>query len=119
MNIKEKFNNAKAWTAEKAGQAKEWCKDHSVEIWSAIATGTACFGCYLTGRIVERQEAIKDTLELRDQAIKYKQMYEDEFDRNDDLYAAGLQQGRLAGKIEAMEKGIKIELSNQAFSNKE
>jgi len=119
MNIKEKLHNAKAWTAEKAGQVKEWCKDHSVEIWSAIATGTACFGCYLTGRIVERQEAIKDTLDLRDQAIQYKQKYEDEFNHNDDLYAAGLMQGRLEGKIEAMEKGIKIELSNNGFSNKE
>jgi hypothetical protein len=119
MNIKEKLSNAKAWTAEKAGQAKEWCKDHSVEFWSAIATGTACFGCYLTGRIVERQNAIEEMVDIRDQALTYKQKYEDEFNHNEDFYGAGLKQGRLEGKIEAMEKGIKIELSNKGFSNKD
>lgn len=103
MNIKEKFNNAKAWTAEKAGQAKEWCKDHSVEIWTAIATGSACFGCYLTGRIVERQEAIKDTLDLRDQALMYKQKYEDEYNLVDTAYNSGLREGRLEGKLESID----------------
>ena len=73
MNIKEKFNNAKAWTAEKAGQAKEWCKDHKVEIMSAIATSITCYGCYLTGRLVERQK----TFDVREDNARLEQALHD------------------------------------------
>ena len=113
MNIKEKFNNAKAWTAEKAGQAKEWCKDHSVEIWSAIATGTACFGCYLTGRIVERQETISEMLEVKDQAVTYKQKYESQIDLINTAYNAGLREGRLEGKIEGITVDVVLDAASK------
>lgn len=99
MNIKEKFNNAKVWTAEKAGQAKEWCKDHKGDI-AAFATGVmAGWGCYILGRVAERQ----DTLDIRDQAVMYKQKYENEYNLVETAYNSGLREGRLEGKLESID----------------
>lgn len=99
MNIKEKFNNAKAWTAEKAGQAKEWCKDHKDEIIAYFIGIGAGIGCYEIGRLAERQ----DTLDIRDQALMYKQKYEDEYNLVETAYNSGLREGRLEGKLESID----------------
>lgn len=96
MNIKQKLSDAKAWTAEKASQVKEWCKDHTDDIivyFIGIGAGT---GCYLLGRLEERQ----NTLDIRDQAIQYKQKYEDEYNLVEIAYNSGLREGRLESKLE-------------------
>lgn len=102
MNIKEKFNNAKAWTAEKAGQAKEWCKDHKGDI-AAFATGVmAGWGCYILGRVAERQ----DTLDIREDNARLEQALHDANSQVQRAYDDGCLDGSMKTELRLLKQQL-------------